>query len=110
MRRWLAARRHATLLIEPRSRNTYENARETGPMLGSHGLRSVLLVSDRMHLPRATIMFYLAGLHVAGCAGVAPPSIKWEARVAIHELAALPASLGRALFTRIGASRLLRRR
>jgi uncharacterized SAM-binding protein YcdF (DUF218 family) len=99
----------AALLIEPRSRNTYENARETAVLLGSRGLRSVLLVSDRLHLPRAMIMFYLAGLHIAGCAGVAPPSIIWEARVAIHESAALPASLSRALFTRIGASRLRRR-
>jgi uncharacterized SAM-binding protein YcdF (DUF218 family) len=96
------------LLIETGSRNTFENARETARLLGARGLRSVLLVSDRMHLPRAIILFRLSGLRVTAWAGVPPPSINWEARVAIHEFAALPRSLGRVLLSRIRADRLSR--
>ena len=47
----------AVLLIEPASRNTFENARETARLLGLRGLRSVLLVSHRIHLPRAILLF-----------------------------------------------------
>jgi uncharacterized SAM-binding protein YcdF (DUF218 family) len=90
----------AALLIEAGSRNTFENARETARLLGSRGLRSVVLVSDRAHLLRAAILFRFAGLRVAGWAGVRPPSIRWEARVAIHEFTALPRSLIRALLRR----------
>src|SRR5207244_2740579 len=71
--------------------------RETARLLGSRGLRSVVLVSDRAHLLRAAILFRFAGLRVAGWAGVRPPSIGWEDRVAIHEFTALPRSLIRAL-------------
>jgi uncharacterized SAM-binding protein YcdF (DUF218 family) len=85
------------LLIEPRSRNTVENARETARLLHARGLRSVLLVSDRVHLPRAALLFRLAGLRVAGRAGVPPPSIQWEIGTAIRELVALPRSLVRAM-------------
>ena len=98
----------AAVLIEAGSHNTFENARETERLLRSRGLRSVLLVSDRIHLPRATILFRLVGLRVAGWAGVPPPSVTWEARVAIHEFAALPRSLSRALLSRIGARRVSR--
>jgi uncharacterized SAM-binding protein YcdF (DUF218 family) len=94
------------LLIEPGSRSTYENARETARLLGSRGQRSVLLVSDRMHLPRATLLFRMAGLRVVGWAGVPPPSINWEMRVAMHELAALPRGLCHAVLTQVDASRL----
>jgi len=45
----------AALLIEPFSRNTFENARESARLLGLRGFRSVLLVSDRTHLPRAIL-------------------------------------------------------
>jgi uncharacterized SAM-binding protein YcdF (DUF218 family) len=85
------------LLIEPGSRNTFENARETARLLRSRGRRSVVLVTDRTHLPRAALLFRLAGLRVTGWVGVSPPSIRWEVGAAIHEFAALPRSLARAL-------------
>jgi uncharacterized SAM-binding protein YcdF (DUF218 family) len=88
------------LLIEPRSRNTFENARETARLLASRGLRSVLLVSDRAHLLRAALLFRLAGLRVAGWAGAPPPSVWWEAGAAIREVAAVPGSLARVFFRR----------
>jgi uncharacterized SAM-binding protein YcdF (DUF218 family) len=94
----------AALLIEPRSRNTFENARETARLLRSRGGASVVLVSNRMHLPRAALLFGLAGLRVVGWAGVPAPSIGWEARSAVHELTALLRSLVRAAFT-VRASR-----
>jgi uncharacterized SAM-binding protein YcdF (DUF218 family) len=87
----------AALLIEPASRNTFENAREAARLLRSRGLHSVLLVTDRAHLPRAVLLFRLAGLRVAGWAGVPPPSMYWEMGAAIHEFVALPYSLARAL-------------
>jgi uncharacterized SAM-binding protein YcdF (DUF218 family) len=87
----------AALLIEPASRNTFENARETARLLGLRGLRSVLLVSHRIHLPRAILLFRYAGLKVVGWAAASPPSRTWEICAAIHELVALPASLMRSV-------------
>ncbi|MGH7048893.1 MAG: YdcF family protein, partial [Stellaceae bacterium] len=37
----------AALLVEPRSRNTFENARETAQLLHARGINAVILVSDR---------------------------------------------------------------
>jgi uncharacterized SAM-binding protein YcdF (DUF218 family) len=85
------------LLVEPRSDNTVENAHEAAQLLRPRGVREVLLVSDRTHLPRAALLFRLAGLRVAGWAGVPPQSLLWEMAAAIRECAALPGSLFRAL-------------
>ena len=75
MRRLAAGRGvpQAALLIEACSRDTLGNARETALLLRANGLRSVLLVSDRTHLPRAALLFRLAGLAVAGRSGVRAP-------------------------------------
>ena len=83
----------AAVVIESFSHNTLENARETARLLGLRGLRSVLLVSNRTHLPRAILLFRFAGLDVVGWAAAMPPSTTWAARAAIHECAALPATL-----------------
>jgi uncharacterized SAM-binding protein YcdF (DUF218 family) len=85
------------LLVEPRSRNTVENARETSRLLLPRNGRRVLLVSDRAHLPRAALLFRLAGLRVTGWAGVRAPSILSELDAAVREFVALPRSLARAL-------------
>lgn len=85
------------LLVEPASRNTFENAREAARLLRSRGLHSVVLVTDRAHLPRAALLFRIAGLRVAGWAGVPPPSMYWEIGASVHEFVALPWSLARAL-------------
>jgi uncharacterized SAM-binding protein YcdF (DUF218 family) len=86
----------AALLVEPGSRDTVENAWETARLLRPRGGRSVFLVSDRAHLPRAALLFRLAGLRISGCAGVPPPSLFWEACAAVRECVALPRSLARA--------------
>jgi uncharacterized SAM-binding protein YcdF (DUF218 family) len=88
----------AALLIEPFSRNTFENACESARLLRLRGLHSVLLVSNRTHLPRAILLFWSAGLKVVGWAAAVPPSTTWAACAAIHECAALPASLLRLAF------------
>jgi uncharacterized SAM-binding protein YcdF (DUF218 family) len=85
------------LLVETRSDNTVENAREAARLLQPRGVREVLLVSDRSHLPRAALLFRLAGLRVTRSAGVRPRSMLWETAAAIRECAALPGSLVRAL-------------
>ncbi len=90
--------RQAALLIEPHSRDTLGNARETAALLRAHGLRTVMLVSDRVHLPRAALLFRLAGVAIAGRSGVRSRSPLQEIGSAIREMAALPWSLARALF------------
>ena len=87
------------LLIEPNSRDTVGNARETALLLRAHGLRTVVLVSDRAHLPRAALLLRLAGVAVAGRFGVRSPSLPREIVATIREMAALPFSLVRALIT-----------
>jgi uncharacterized SAM-binding protein YcdF (DUF218 family) len=86
----------AAFLLEPHSRNTWENAGESARLLRLRGLRRVVLVSDRAHLPRAVLLFRLAGLDIAGRSGVPPPSAFWGLAAFIRELAALPKSLFRA--------------
>jgi uncharacterized SAM-binding protein YcdF (DUF218 family) len=87
------------VVVEPTSRNTFENARETNRLLRSHGLSAVLLVSDRTHLPRAIALFRLAGLRVAGSAAAPPASLRRGIGAAIREMAALPWSLLCAVLT-----------
>ena len=98
MRRMALARGvpDAALLVEPGSRDTIENARESARSLRPRGGRVVLLVSDRAHLPRAVLLFRLARLRVAGWAAVPPPSILWEIDAVVRECVALPRSLVRA--------------
>ena len=90
----------AALLSEPHSRDTLGNARQTALLLRAHGLRSVVLVSDRAHLPRATLLFRLAGVEIAFRSGVRSPSLSAEIGAAIREMASLPWSLLRALVSR----------
>jgi uncharacterized SAM-binding protein YcdF (DUF218 family) len=101
MRRIVLARGVAetALLIEPNSRDTLGNARKAAQLLRAHALRSVVLVSDRAHLPRAALLFRLAGVEIAGRCGVRSPSLLQEIGATIREIAALPWSLVRALVT-----------
>jgi len=85
------------MLVDAVSRNTVENARET-----ARELRSVLLVSDRVHRPRAALLFRLAGLRVAGRAAVPAYSLRQAASAALREIFAMPWSLLRAGSRRLG--------
>jgi uncharacterized SAM-binding protein YcdF (DUF218 family) len=83
----------AALVTERLSRNTWENARESACLLRRRGLRRVILVSDRTHLPRAALLFRLAGLEISGRSGIRTLSPWRELAAVIGELAALPNSL-----------------
>ena len=89
----------AALLVEAESRDSVENARRSARLLSMRGGHSVLLVSDRVHLPRAALLFRLAGLQVTAWAAAAAFDV-WEVGAAIREWAALPRSLARAVFLR----------
>ena len=90
----------AAVLIEPNSRDTLGNARETARLLRAQRLGSVVLVSDRTHLPRAALLFRLAGVAVVGRSGVRSRSWLLEIGPLIREIAALPWSLARAILQR----------
>lgn len=54
----------ADILLEGRSRNTHENARFTSKILDRHGMNTVLLVTDSLHMRRAAYEFRRAGIAV----------------------------------------------
>jgi len=57
------------LIVEDRSRTTYENAAQSAALLKERGIERVQLVSDAMHLLRAEMCFRKQGLEVvpSGC-------------------------------------------
>jgi len=83
----------AALLIEPGSRDTLGNARETALLLRAHRLRTVVLVSDHTHLRRAALLFRLAGVEIAGRSGIRARSQLQQIGDGLREAAALPWSL-----------------
>ena len=83
------------LLLETESRNTFENAANAARLLRAAGKNRIVLVSDRLHLPRAARMFRQAGLDVIGIAGVPPSSIRRAVGGALYELASLARSVFR---------------
>jgi uncharacterized SAM-binding protein YcdF (DUF218 family) len=80
------------LLVEARSRNTFENAAETAALLGAAGLSRVWLVSEAYHLPRAAMLFRLAGLTVVGTAAPPRRPLRRELRLRLREALATPLS------------------
>jgi len=50
------------ILVEPSSRNTYENAVETAKLMRRHGISSSILVTTASHLPRAMGCFRKIGV------------------------------------------------
>ena len=84
------------LLLDPESRNTFENAANTARLLQAVGKSRVVLVSDRVHLPRAARLFRRAGLEVVGVAGVPASSMRRAMGAVLYETA----SLVRGLFRR----------
>jgi uncharacterized SAM-binding protein YcdF (DUF218 family) len=92
----------AALLLEDRSRNTFENAAFTVPLLAERGATRVVVVSDFYHLPRARLMFRLAGLAVAAAAAPPRPPLRRLPPLILREAAAMARSL---FLTSIGAHR-----
>jgi uncharacterized SAM-binding protein YcdF (DUF218 family) len=94
----------SALLVEPRSRNTLENATETARLLAARGTVPVVLVTDRYHALRARVLFRLVGLSVR--AVHAPPaSLQQEWPMWMLESVKFPNSVARALFQRARARR-----
>jgi uncharacterized SAM-binding protein YcdF (DUF218 family) len=52
------------VLVEPTSRNTRENARQTAILAAEHGLGRLLLVTSALHMRRAVLCFRAEGLDV----------------------------------------------
>ena len=52
------------ILVDARSRTTWENAVETEGILKARGARSILLVTSAIHMPRAVAAFRMTGLSV----------------------------------------------
>jgi uncharacterized SAM-binding protein YcdF (DUF218 family) len=52
------------LIIEDRSRNTYENALYAKELLGEKGINKILLVTSAMHMPRSVALFEEQGFEV----------------------------------------------
>src|SRR5689334_4643365 len=75
------------VLLETVSRNTFENAAYTARVLRGMGKTRVVLVSDRMHLPRAARLFRRAGLEVLGVAGVPASSMRRAFGAVLYEAA-----------------------
>ena len=54
----------SAMIVEARSRTTRENAVESARLLRARGVRSILLVTSAMHMPRAVEAFGPTGLRV----------------------------------------------
>lgn len=52
------------ILLEDASRNTWENAINSAPLLQAEGVESILLVTSAMHMPRAVAIFNSLGIAV----------------------------------------------
>jgi uncharacterized SAM-binding protein YcdF (DUF218 family) len=52
------------IVLEDRSRNTFENARDTANLLHRDNVTTVVLVTDAIHLPRAVRCFEAQRLQV----------------------------------------------
>ena len=86
----------ADLLLEERSLNTFQNAQNTAPLLQSHRVDQVFLVTSGMHLRRSLLYFGHFGVtaqpvradHVGSTAAVLPLSYNFLVMdLALHEYA-----------------------
>lgn len=66
-----------TLWLEERSRNTWENARNSAAVLQRKGVAQVLLVTDRAHMTRAMLVFRRAGIEVVAAPVEVLPAQAW---------------------------------
>jgi uncharacterized SAM-binding protein YcdF (DUF218 family) len=85
--------------IEPRSANTWENARESASILAAAGVRRVFLVTHAWHMPRAAACLRAHGIDVVeaptgfrgpafeGAASLVPSwSAIRDSSLALHEM------------------------
>jgi uncharacterized SAM-binding protein YcdF (DUF218 family) len=67
----------ADLVVEDRSTTTFENAVEGGRLLAERGIHKVVLVTDALHLSRASACFRKQGVEVVPC-GCRYRASHWE--------------------------------
>jgi uncharacterized SAM-binding protein YcdF (DUF218 family) len=84
-----------SLLVETASRDTLGNARHSAALLFSRDWRRIVLVTDRTHLRRASLLFRLAGFAVVERFGVGYSSWAAAIRSTVREVAATAWSLAR---------------
>jgi uncharacterized SAM-binding protein YcdF (DUF218 family) len=87
----------AALLLEAASRNTFENALESARLLRALGAATVILVSDRYHLPRARLQFRRAGLAVVATHHPPGRGLSRDLPLYLREVLAWLVTLARAL-------------
>ncbi len=51
------------IIIEPKSKNTYQNAQFLKPILAHYPFKTYLLVTSALHMPRAQLYFSHFGIH-----------------------------------------------
>jgi uncharacterized SAM-binding protein YcdF (DUF218 family) len=56
------------ILLERRAHTTFENAAYAAEMMKARGWSSALVVTNRLHLPRALLAFRAMGIAATGCA------------------------------------------
>ena len=66
-----------TVISEPNSKNTWENANASAKVLAARGWSRVYLVSDRCHLARASRCFRRCGITAVPCFPQALPTPAW---------------------------------
>lgn len=91
----------SALILEPGSRNTLENAREAGHLLSPRGWRRVVLVTDRYHVLRARLLFWMAGMTVVQVQ-TTPVPLRHQWPMILMECVKLPVSVTRALLGKLG--------
>ena len=77
------------MLLEPDSQETLANAVNTARLLKARGKGRIVLVTDRLHLPRAALLFCRAELDIVGVAGVPARSVRKALAAACYEIASL---------------------
>lgn len=97
----------AAILVEDRSRDTFENVRFAVALLQARGVQRALVVSDRHHLPRALLTFRLLGMPVEGSGPPWGPNgvFRRRARAVLREAVALPWCALRAVAWRLRGGR-----
>jgi len=100
----------SAILMEPNSRNTFENAAFTAKLLKERGESKVLLVTSALHMPRAMALFQKQGVEAAAApcsflsgARHGPLSgLKPEAIHTLHSEAAIKEYIGRFAYWILG--------
>lgn len=91
------------ILLEPRARDTYQNALFSIPILRAEGLGRAILVTDRYHLPRALMLFRLMGCPASASGPVSTAARRDRLARAGWESLAIPRDFGRGVRARLAS-------